>query len=529
MDFIDITALALVIFRFVVEVPLIVYGLYLFNYHKHKQIILHRNRSLIHIITILAIFSQTVERTFLTSAFVWQIIEVDEALVLLVLSIFWWALFGLFGVKCYNLYYQQQYNISIADEVWKRDLNPETVDWYIKNKHTYGSAIWVAKLCLIPYAASCVIETLFPRLFKLYGQPLDVFHSILVFTPVTVAFIVVYKARKLSDAWRMRDETLSQSFLVLLVLVVYTFTFVFGYVPSLQQKYGVDFNRFKWTLYTFYSDLIAILFAIYPTFYPVYFIRKYHVRNNQSLMNGYLHDTDLNMSVCCMNVVMAKYHSFQLFMQHLVSEFTAENALFLVELIQIKHDHQKRNDYKIRIPKANHFDETFVIDFNVDSNNGEAQESYFTYLFHVSGTIRFKIAIPNEVPTSSVITDNDGDLAAQMACLYTKYVAVDRLNISYEIHHALDEIFASGSVVKKDEEVLFNAMDDCASEVLMLLQQSFGRFMTKDTFAPILEEIKAEKSSSENQIRSDAKMKEWLNSNSVGIVTTEHMIKFHNI
>eukprot|EP01083_Nonionella_stella_P298486 1013097_1 len=108
MDFIDITALALVIFRFVVEVPLIVYGLYLFNYHKHKQINLHRNRSLIHNITILAIFSQTVERTFLTSAFVWHIIEVDEALVLLLLIFFWWELFVLLVLNVFNLYYQHK-------------------------------------------------------------------------------------------------------------------------------------------------------------------------------------------------------------------------------------------------------------------------------------------------------------------------------------------------------------------------------------------------------------------------------------
>eukprot|EP01083_Nonionella_stella_P128995 391077_1 len=534
MDSIDIIALALVIFRFVVEVPLMLYGLYLFDYHQHKQIILHRNRLLIHIIVILTILTQTIERTFLTSAFVWRIIDADESVVLLVLSIFWWALFGLFGVKCYNLYYQQQYNISIADEVWKREINPQTADWYIKNKHTWGSAIWVAKLCLIPYATSCVVESLFPRFFKLYGQPLDVFHSMLVFTPVTVAFIVVYKARKLSDVWRMRDETLSQSFLVLLVLVVYTFTFIFGYVPSLQQKYGEDFNRSKWTLYTFYADLIAILFAIYPTFYPVYFIKKYHIHSTQSLMQAHMKDGDINMSMCSMNLVMSKYHSFQLFMQHLVSEFAAENALFLVELIQIKQSYQKRKDFKVRIPKPDHFDERLLIDFNINPNNGEPHtsenDSYFTYLFNANGSIKFTISIPSKVPTSSIVTDHENDLAAQMSCLYTKYVGVDRLNISYDVHQKLDQIFAPQSGTNDDEDVLFNAMDECAVEVLMLLQQSFGRFISKDAFVPILQEIKTEMSGADYdyKMHSDCKMMEWLNSTSAGIITTEQMIKWHN-
>eukprot|EP01083_Nonionella_stella_P087148 242315_1 len=228
-----------------------------------------------------------------------------------------------------------------------------------------------------------------------------------------------------------------------------------------------------------------------------------------------LSDDDIQLAVNSMNMVWIKYDSFKLFMDHLVSEFCAENALFLVELVQIKHDYQKRNNFRVIVSKSRDgkSDELLEIDFDLDPLTGapytSEQDRYFTYLFNETGSIRTRISIPIQIPQSYIVSQHKNDLCGQMLSLYRKYI--DQLNIPYSIHQSLDECFGSESYASSAEETLFNAMDECAAEILTLLEGSYVRFISTDSFGSILEAIKME--SENNKLLSNVQiMKQLLNS-----------------
>eukprot|EP01084_Bolivina_argentea_P000840 1541_1 len=205
-------------------------------------------------------------------------------------SIFWWALFGLFAIKVYHLYYKQQFNIAFSNVSWKTDIDPQIVDWYIKNANRYGSISWLIKLATIPYILFCTSSGLFPYFFG-QGLALDFFHLIIISIPVCIAFIILYKARKLNDVYRIRNETFYEATIIFVALVIYTIIFCVGHVQSFTNDHN-DSIRLEWTLYSFLCDWAAIAMTIIPTSYPVYLIKT-----NQLLVVNCetdVSDTDFN-------------------------------------------------------------------------------------------------------------------------------------------------------------------------------------------------------------------------------------------
>eukprot|EP01084_Bolivina_argentea_P251584 421995_1 len=540
MDAISITAIILTSIRLLVMVPIMIYGLYLFNKYSNHDLLKYRSPLLMNLVGIVTIITQVIERTLMLCITTWQVIpgldiEDDVWVVYFIFSIFFWLLFGTFAIKVYNLYYEQQYNISIADMAWKKDINPQNVDWHVTNKNTWGNTIWLLKICSIPYIVSCATDALFPLFFGA-GLAFDFFHMVMISIPVCVAFIVLYKARSLKDLYRIRDEIFYQSVLVLIGLVGYTVLFLVCHLDYFIDKYGVNLQRFEWTMYSFLTDICAVSFAIVPTLYPIYLIKH---RELDGLSSSIRLENDIHMGINSMNQIISEYESFKMFMDHLVSAFSAECLLFLVELIQIKHDYQKRNNWIVKIPKRCvgkslpksdilgqkiNKDECIIVQFNLNPFNGkeytDEKDLYFTYLFNETGSIHSKISLPIQIPKSFIVTQNENNLYLQMLCLYTKYI--ERLNVSYKTFEVLDNVFQQEINDQNcntfSEEDTFNAMDECAIEIIKLLQWQFARFISKKEFNSILQHMK--KAGSYDTLTT-VEMHEILNSKDVPIITTE--------
>eukprot|EP01084_Bolivina_argentea_P251583 421994_1 len=466
MDAIDIAATILTCIRLLVLVPTMIYGLYLFNKHSDHQILKYRNPFLMNFIGIVTLMTCVFERTIMLCLASWQIIPnfdlyEDIWVVFFLFSIFWWILYGTFAIKVYNLYFQQQYNISIANMAWKKDINPQNVDWHVNNVHTWGNTIWLLKICSIPYILSCATDALFPIFFG-RGLTFDFFHTIMISIPLCVAFVVLYKARKIKDVYKIRDEIFYQSIIVLIALTGYTTVFSVCHLQYLIDKYGENLLRFEYTTYTLLTDLCAIAFAIVPTLYPIHLIKHGEFDKLSSAIR--FSDNDINMGINSMNSVIAEYDSFKAFVDHLVSAFAAENLLFVLQLVQIKHDYQKQNNWVVKIPKlipnistdAGHGNvEYMIVNFNLNPFNGHkyTNEKYlnYTYLFNPSGSIHSKISLPIEIPTSWIVTQYKHNLYLQMLTLYTKYIS--RLNISHKIRETLDNIFQQQLNDIKQEQI----------------------------------------------------------------------------
>ena len=173
MDVIDILAQGFICIDYLVICPILVYFVYKFKKYsasiqpKYKDIIKNRSKTLIYLINIVIIFTLLFERTFLLCSKVWIAIDLTTSyswIVYLFLSSTWTYIMILFIIKVYHLYYKQQYNTSIANVSWRKDINPDDKDWYISHKLTFGNTIFCIKISIIPYIFIVVIETITPIL-----------------------------------------------------------------------------------------------------------------------------------------------------------------------------------------------------------------------------------------------------------------------------------------------------------------------------------------------------------------------------
>eukprot|EP01084_Bolivina_argentea_P174529 302317_1 len=168
MDGINIISTFMITFNIAIYCPILIYFLYQYRKYEKQEIVtsiktnvIHsRNSFLVYTLNFLAIFANCSERIYMASSEIWNIIDVPFWTVALFLAIPWWALMDLFAIKVYHLYYTQQYNQSIADKSWKKDINPNENDWYIIHKHTYGNPIYLIKITLIPYLLSIIVDAI---------------------------------------------------------------------------------------------------------------------------------------------------------------------------------------------------------------------------------------------------------------------------------------------------------------------------------------------------------------------------------
>ena len=138
--------------------------------------------------------------------------------------------------------------------------------------------------------------------------------------------------------------------------------------------------RCDWTIRLFLTTMVTISIALISTLYPVYLIKKDQLKSisykqqssmfnhSQSSLNHAEFET-IPVGVQSLCEVIANYNSFKALMSHLISEFSTENLLFLVELVQCKYEYQKRHNFKIQISESidkNEFDECILIDFTVN-------------------------------------------------------------------------------------------------------------------------------------------------------------------
>eukprot|EP01084_Bolivina_argentea_P013188 24719_1 len=505
IDGIDITAIIVLTFNVFILCPLYIYGLIVYHVYAQKShlypIIQYRNSMLVYAINILIIFTNISERFFMTSSQIWNIIDVPIWSVGLFLAATWWAAMTLFMIKCYHLYYQQQYNLSIADQSWRENIDPNDTSWYISNRNTFGNPLYLIKIAFIPYLISVVLDVLVAVLMP-QGILFDLVKFSLATIPIAVAMIVFYRSRKIDDTYNIKNEILYQFIILLTSLSIYTVSFV-------TAEYIVNTTstvlRVEWLSYIFVTDGVSISLALFPTLYPIYLIRK-NDRNTASLQSV----SNVSMSNASSNAhlllyVLSNYDTFKTFMSHLVSEFSAESLLFIVELVQIKYNHQQINRGVLRLLKDSHAvfgygsihvddakecqNESYdseqiktdnslcqVVDFNIKPNEDmKDKDVIFTYLFEQNGSIITPIYLPSKLPKSVALTSEyNAHLYTQMRFLYDKYIKIGsdhEINISHSSRSALISYFEANSVDK--DYKIFNIFDEVALENFFLLQITF--------------------------------------------------------
>eukprot|EP01083_Nonionella_stella_P290744 989294_1 len=520
MDTLDIIAAIVVAFNYLILIPLMIYGLYMFYKYQTKgvQMIFERNSTIVYAIHILSIFGVMTERTMLVGVTVWHNIPLPTRFIYLFWSIWGWGVIWLFVVKCYMLHYRQRYNRAITDRSWRSDIDPLDYNWYITHKNTFGRTRLVIRLACIPYFISVALNGIVWPFVVGEGFGLDFLMLILASIPTMISFAIFFKSRSLSDIHGIRDELFLQCVIMATMCLLYFVVFILThFAEDLKRKYPIDLLRFQRLSDIFVIDGAVIAFTIVSTYYPLYLMKCNASVDSIMLSQRTRNEVKSKSNLQSMNRVMNNYNTLRIFMNYLVSELSTENILFLMEVIQIKYEYQKRKNFVVRLLEN-------VIDFNIKPLDIEyyKTEKYFTYLFQDNECIMTRLSLPIEMPKSVIITQNEDDLGQQMTALYNKYIVTESLNIPYYVSEHLADVFETKYV--GTESQIFNVFDECAIEIMMLLNCSFARFITKSKLCQAISEHINMDETEEHINMDDVAFKELLNSDDLRIIVNEERI-----
>ena len=332
MDSIDIVGFLFITINYFIIVPIFIYFLYQFYQYSKNSCFkdeLHRSKTLIYLINIIIIFTILFERTFLLCSKVCIIIIINDFLIYLFISILWSFIMILFIIKVYHLYYKQEYNASIANMSWRKDINPTDQNWYISHKSTFGNTIFLIKLSIIPYIFIVLIETFVPIFI---GSNLLFFIEYGFITSI-LSIIALYffnKTKLFNDIYGIRHELLFQCIGLCLALFLYILiTFIFSIIinQNNNNNNNINLTRIEWLCQYIISMIIAISIGLISTIYPIKLIKNKQKSNTLALsdispdsdskndIKGY---AEYIRNAKAMEFIISDYNSFKQFMQYLV-------------------------------------------------------------------------------------------------------------------------------------------------------------------------------------------------------------------
>eukprot|EP01084_Bolivina_argentea_P081203 147071_1 len=266
---------------------------------------------------------------------------------------------------------------------------------------------------------------------------------------VFVVLLILYvKTKDFNDIYHIKKEIQYQTFILLFILFIDIVAVT--YELSSGVKTQTPHRELEWIISVLLSDIAWFSICLISTAFPLYLYKQ---KANQSLIKHHkaspsgAHDTYLTQ---LLDTISHK-DGFKSFMLHLIREYSTENLLFLLELVQIKSNHK-------------HVCPTSSADTKSDDHMVEESNRIQTKLIHSNGRVFCTVVVPAyHVPQSVVLEQYTNDLWQQMVYLYDKYIkwgSDHELNISYETRNSLQEVFetrnASSSWTETD---LFKVMD----------------------------------------------------------------------
>eukprot|EP01084_Bolivina_argentea_P261403 441709_1 len=348
MDLIDIGGIVAVCINYFIYIPLIIYLYLQYRKHSNEPIMRYRQPLVLNLMYFFLLVTFLIERWWPLLTNVWCIISAPKWMYSLFSSLTFFC-YHLFAIKCYHLHYQQQYHLESADMSWKMDLNPEQKNWFIEHKNTLGNAKKLIQIALIPYTISIIIETINSSISQ-SSLTFNILYIIILFIPLCFAYYSFWKTRNIDDIYGIHTEiryqviaeTIANITMILWIIISRTIPLIYNYS---------QFERLQYLLYVIlFTPLYLTPLIIFNTAYPL-LLHKKTSQNKQPTGDKSLSRRSVTNSISNMTSIIKDYKAFTAFMRYLVTEFSTENLLFLVELVMVKHKYQTQNNNVIKIPK----------------------------------------------------------------------------------------------------------------------------------------------------------------------------------
>eukprot|EP01084_Bolivina_argentea_P065683 119730_1 len=394
------------------------------------------------------------------------------------------GLYHVFSFRSFRVYFDIKWQQALDDQKWRLHIDPNEKNWFLRNKHSWGSAkrlgfIFLTHLFFWAFFAFIVVSVHGPNAKR---------HISWVFgasgiLPTIFDIIMYIKFPKFKDVFNITQEIKYTLTLEIFVMIV---------MPIIWFLSNPTFHTISFLFYTNLSPICLFIYVFLIHYRPLHASKlptnpvaamKYISYNNQlnsmnilqpeSPIGSSSTGTNLNAQEVVSNMqtmrlqhVISHEIGFNLFARHLTKEWSIECLLFLLEtsqwLLSISFSDEIIND----IP--------FIL--------------------------------PSNAPISKIVQMDKNNEYIQCAKLFTKYISNDAyfaINIASKTRHELYQQTGYNDKDKQSNEMiaqylnenginhseLMSLFSESRKEIYRLIHAAFGRFRQSDTFQKLSAEM----------------------------------------
>ena len=275
---------------------------------------------------------KTSEETF---KFIWWLLTFLQELVVSSMTI-------VIVLRCWLLYYDHQYEISIVDKNWRGVINPTTTDFWLKNRKTWGDTGFLTGFGFLLFNCVLIIFSVI-SISSLQTSNLTSLNAVSLFAItipcyIFIASLILYgKQKKLfivsTDKFKIIAELQYLSLSTLLMIIIYIIQLcdikqlvLLIETGQILFAFITNFIQTRWVLQQFKKHKRDMFLSE---------IGEKSERNNKKTKNKNNKNNNNNNDLEMIDVLRNKY-GFGMFMRYCQNELNVEGLLFIIEVAQYK-------------------------------------------------------------------------------------------------------------------------------------------------------------------------------------------------
>ena len=372
-------------------------------------------------------------------------------------------------LRYWLIYYDIQFSKSCLNLQWKSCINSnfdtlKSDKWFSKHRNNYGNQSFMIKRTTIICAVFCsiIIPTgwLYDfRVITIYLFPI-VIVSLFSFILLALIFLSRKMPRDFQDNIHLRKEAVLISYSWITALLMY----------GLLSIIEVIIGRNLFTAFLVYVSAMIAAFAT-PFISTFWVMQQIKIHENVVFEYTIKHK---NSGLELMQILGSE-KLFELYMQHLIKEFSMECLLSLIEFTQFK---KHAIEALMVDPKEFEHDEIIVFPESVPLSDivyGKVNELDSCHIRVETNSNETS----EETSQGTDVRELIKEKAHELYCKYVEMASEFEINISYKIRAGMMKTFSDCDKWMNNEMKdieLIRVFDTCIEEMIKLLNSSMHRF-----------------------------------------------------
>jgi len=369
IDTIDVIGIIIIFVGVCVLSPTMLFALHQFYLIRGSRILKFRISPIIIAMNILIVLG-ILERAYHSVIVLWEI-ENETALSTVnaertFIGVLIPSIYLLIALRTWLFHFEQRYQLSVASAAWKRLINERAGSWFIAHRQTLGNWKYLLRAGCLPslcYIALCVAAEI---VVVNHWTPRTATTSVVMAgswtlhaLPLLFSCVIYYRfhSKELKDLYRISTEIKYQCATIVVYEVLKVTDVVFFVAESVSTDPLIlrDLGRLEAVCSFAINCFFLFALSVFTSAYPVYIhlmtdhgLRLSELMTNSGRTRG---PRPRYTGISNIGEVIRHKEGFKALMNHLLLEFSTENLLFLVELIQIKYAFQLKNSNVVIIPR----------------------------------------------------------------------------------------------------------------------------------------------------------------------------------